>query len=216
MGVPWVADAPPAAHALGPVTACSCCSRWRDTASLAELAYRVARAHSYDREFTVLLAASGEPKVLRHDRPLAMRDINSGATWAQGGGDGLPERLIVLWRRDSEEDFHKVLIHELVHLCAGEQDEARTKAAALDLWCVWKARTADEHASLRASVAAHLRALSAKVAGVDAGETNAARYWSVGACMFLRDPGAECAVPPRAPPSRAPPETFTVLPEGTL
>jgi hypothetical protein len=208
------ASAPERACSVGHATVASVCPLGGDCAELAELAYRASRALGDSEPFTVVVAATRQPKTLVHDRPLRMRDVNSGVTYRERGDDALPARLIVLWRWDSKREFCKVLLHELVHLCLDEDDEAVTEATALDLWCVWQARTRDEHERVRERVKAHLRELSADIASVDVGKTNAARYWAIGACYFMREPGRECHAPPPAPLSLAPPKRFTALPEN--
>lgn len=205
MGVPYEVDESSLAEfACGNVRLVLLCKAAAAQApALAELAFQTARWHGDAQPFCLVLACAPAPKTLVRDRPLTMRDINSGATWSH-------ERLIVLWRWDA--DAHKVLIHELTHLCAREEDEARTEERALRIWCAWAARDRRHYAQLRARLAARLLELQAQVRACDPGTTNAEHYWVEAPCLL--DGGEACRPPPRSRKTRLARKTleFVVVP----
>lgn len=208
MAVPYeVSERRLAELSCGPVRLVVLCEAAAPHAEkMAHLAYQTARWYGDSTEpFTVVLACARAPKVLAHNRPLAMADINSGGTCTE-------ERLIVLWRWDP--DVYKVLIHELTHLCARVEDEARTEELALRLWCAWAARNRLHHEALREALATHLMALQRRVRACDVGRTNAARYWVEGTCRLMGGVGPACEpVGQQAhDDTEAPAEKFTVVP----
>jgi hypothetical protein len=191
-------------YALGRVTVVNASSPTVDVdaAEVARHTAALARFFGYTGQATVLLALVSKPKVLRHDAPLQMADINGGVTYQDDG-------LVVLWRFDG--DFWKVLTHELVHLMTGDRDEARTEAAALRLWCCIRAiRHGDSFEERLARQMELTEALAARVAATDSSLTNEGLY-SAGALCYLRGGGDECGARERyvGKPSGSGVEVFT-------
>ena len=104
-----------------------------------------------------------------------MKDINSGVTY-------LDEGLIILWRLD--HDLWKTLIHELTHLMAQDRNEADTEARALDMWCMYRAESYAAYLILKQQQIERSRETARKMRTVDAGLTNAVRYFVDGAAIL--------------------------------
>lgn len=120
MNVPFLADHSVAvACSLRNVTVVSLSGALSSrTHEVAEYTARMCALWGHRRKVTVVLAVAPQNKHISFDRALTMRDINSGVTFPA-------QNQIIMFRYDS--DFWKVLCHELIHLCCGEQNEAITE-----------------------------------------------------------------------------------------
>lgn len=101
--------------------------------------------------------------------------MNGGATWRD-------QRLIVLWRDD--HDFWKVLSHELVHLFAADDDEARVEATALQIMAAVESSTRADFERRMEQQVALTAANAARVSRTAPGPTPLADY-SRGALELL-------------------------------
>jgi len=137
----------------------------------------ICRLWRYTKPVKIIVAARRASKVVSFRRPLVMDDINSGVTYHKDG-------TIIMFR--SDPDFWKVLCHECIHLCRGEDDEAKTEFEALLVHTMvvssdWGDFTRRFDEQKRRS-----RANSDVLRHVHPGDTNAARYWQVG-CEMLHN-----------------------------
>ena len=177
-------------YQCGPVRLVSCSAVGGGRGAIARFAAAVARFYGCTQPFTLVLALVERPLVLAFDRPLTRRDVNSGATWTA-------ERLTVLWRWSSRDDFYKVLAHELTHLITGNTDEADVEARALRLMCMRRARTLARYRDALGEERERLHALGAQLEHVDVGDTNASLYWQEGSCLLDGGAAAACRARPQ-------------------
>lgn len=148
-----------------------------DPREVARHAAAMAELYKSDKSVTIVLALVANAKVMPHSRPVRKNDVNGGVTI---DGD-----LIILWRFD--EDFWKVLEHELIHALTGVHDEAVVEAAALRVYSAQRSASENDY---RATLAAQLNITSELAqevsrGGVDAGDTSLAEY-TVGAELQMR------------------------------
>ena len=146
------------------------------TNEIAMYTARMCALWGYRKDVTIVLAVVPVKKHIWFDRPLTMNDINSGVTFPE-------DRQIIMFRYD--DDFFKVLCHELVHLCCGEQDEAVTECKALLVHTMATSSSWDEFHTVKLPRQLELSRRNASIIrDVDPGKTNAHLYWCIGEDML--------------------------------